>query len=103
MNNFEPETSGLLRARRLLTMVPGIEGDSLWWKDGRVQAVGPAAELDRVVPRRVPRFDLPDALVTPGLVDGHTHLASWALNRSRVELVGVRTREDVLARVAKAH
>jgi predicted amidohydrolase YtcJ len=103
MNAFDPETSGLLRARRLLTMVPGKAADALWWKDGRIVAVGPAAELDRVVPRRIPRFDLPDALVTPGLVDGHTHLASWALNRGRVELAGVRTREDVLARVAKAH
>jgi predicted amidohydrolase YtcJ len=103
MNNIEPRMSGLLRARRLLTMVPGLEGDALWWEDGRVQAVGRAAELERVVPRRIPRFDLPDTLVTPGLVDGHTHLASWALNRSRLELAGVRTREDVLARVAKAH
>lgn len=48
------------------------------------------------------RFDLPDALVTPGLVDGHTHLALWAQNRRRVELAGLQTCEEVVARVAGA-
>jgi predicted amidohydrolase YtcJ len=47
-------------------------------------------------------LELADALITPGLVDGHTHLAMWALNRRRVELAGLLTREDVIARVAGA-
>jgi len=47
-------------------------------------------------------YDLPGALVTPGFVDGHTHFAHWALNRRRVQLAGVRTREAVLAAVAAA-
>jgi predicted amidohydrolase YtcJ len=83
-------------------MVPGVEGDCVLWQDGRIQAVGRAAQLDRAAPRHVPRYELPDALVTPGLVDGHTHLALWALNRRRVELSGLRTREEVIARVAAA-
>ena len=95
-------SSGLIRARRVLTMFPGFEGDSVLWRDGRIQSVGPAAKLDRAAPRHVPRYVLPDALVTPGLVDGHTHLALWALNRRRVELSGLRTREEVIARVATA-
>ena len=40
--------------------------------------------------------------MTPGLVDGRTHLAMWALNRRRVELAGLLTREEVIARVAAA-
>ena len=52
--------------------------------------------------RLSPRFEFPGALVTPGLVDGHTHLALWALNRRRVELTGSSTREEVVARVAAA-
>ena len=94
--------SGLLRARRIMTLRPGLDGDSVLWRDGRIQAVGPAAKLERETPREVPRYDLPDALVTPGLVDCHTHLALWALNRRRVELSGLRSREEVIARVAKA-
>src|ERR1700682_2345841 len=95
-------TSGLIRARRVLTMTPGLEGDCVVWQDGRIRAVGRAAQLERATAREVPRYDLPDVLVTPGLVDGHTHLALWALNRRRVELSGLRTREEVIARVAAA-
>jgi predicted amidohydrolase YtcJ len=94
--------SGLLRARQVLTMAPGLEGDCVVWQDGRIQAVGSATQLERATALQVPRYDLPDALVTPGLVDGHTHLALWALNRRRVELSGLRTREEVIARVAAA-
>jgi predicted amidohydrolase YtcJ len=83
-------------------MVPGLEGDTLWWQDGRIRGVGSAAEMERAAPRELPRLELTDALVTPGLVDGHTHLAMWALNCRRLELAGFSTREDVIARVAAA-
>jgi hypothetical protein len=93
---------GLLCARRILTLVPGAEGDAVWWQSGRVVAIGAAAALDRMVPHGVPRFDLPDTIVTPGFVDGHTHFAMWSLARRRVQLAGARTREEALARVAAA-
>ena len=80
--------SGLLRARRILTMVPGLEGECLWWEQGRIRGVGSAADMERAAPPGIPRLELPRALITPGLVDGHTHLALWALNRRRVELSG---------------
>ncbi len=102
MPDARMQGSGLLRARRILTMMPGVEGESLWWESGRIRGVGPAAEIERAAPRGIPRLELPDALVTPGLVDGHTHLGMWALNRRRVELSGSLTREEVIARVAAA-
>jgi predicted amidohydrolase YtcJ len=83
-------------------MAPGVEGDAILWQEGRIRLVGPAAEVEKSAPRLIPRYELPHALVTPGLVDGHTHLALWALNRRRLELSGVRTREEVIARVAAA-
>ena len=67
-----------------------------------MQAVGPAAALSRGVPRGTPVYDFPSALVTPGFVDGHTHFALWALNRRRVQLAGVKTREAVVAAIAAA-
>ncbi len=92
--------SGFLRARRILSLQPGADGDGVWWQQGAIRAVGDAAELERRVPTRVPRFDLPTALVTPGFVDGHTHLGFWALNRRRVHLAGAATRAEALRRVA---
>jgi predicted amidohydrolase YtcJ len=84
----------------VISLVPGISGDSVWWQDGRIKAIGPAAELERKVPTRVPRFDLPQAIVTPGFVDGHTHFGMWARSRRRVHLAGAATREEALQRVA---
>jgi predicted amidohydrolase YtcJ len=101
-SSITPQGDGVLRARRLITMAPGVEGDALWWKEGTIRAVGTAAEIERLAPGKVPRYELPEALVTPGLTDGHTHFGLWALNRSRVELAGLRTREQVLSRVASA-
>ena len=94
--------SGFLRARKIMTLAPGVSGDAIWWQAGRVRAVGRAAEVGRRVPSDVPRYELPDALVTPGLVDGHTHFAMWALNRRRVQLAGSATRDEAVRRVAGA-
>jgi predicted amidohydrolase YtcJ len=102
MNASIPSTNGVIHARRVLTMEPGLEAQSLWWEEGRVRLAGSALEVERAAPRGIVRYHLPEALVTPGFVDGHTHFAMWALNRGRVELAGTRSREEVLARVAAA-
>src|SRR5829696_6124731 len=93
---------GLLRARQVLTLAPGTSGDAVWWENGRIVEVGPATDLDRKAPRSTPRYEHPDALVTPGFVDGHTHFALWALGRRRVQLAGTRTRAEAVGRVARA-
>ena len=94
--------SGFLRARRVLSLAPHSDGDALWWQAGRIVAVGAASAIARSVPPGVPRYELPDALVTPGFVDGHTHFALWALSRRRVQLAGSATRAEAVARVAAA-
>jgi predicted amidohydrolase YtcJ len=93
---------GFVRARRVLALDGGGDNDAIWWCDGRVVAVGHAAPLDRAVPPEVPRHELPEAIVTPGFVDGHTHFAMWALGRRRVHLAGALTREEAVARVGAA-
>ncbi|MGH2669971.1 MAG: amidohydrolase family protein, partial [bacterium] len=95
-------TSGFLRAARVLTMAGDRHVDAVWWETGRIRAVGRAAELARALPPETPRFDLPGAWVTPGLVDGHTHFATWALGRRRVQLAGVHDRAEAVRRVGAA-
>jgi predicted amidohydrolase YtcJ len=99
-----PETtaSGFLRARKILSLAPGVTGDAIWWRDGRIEAVGSAATLARSVPAKTPIYELPDALVTPGFVDGHTHFAMWALSRRRVQLAGAAALDEAVRRVAGA-
>jgi len=93
---------GFLRGGRVLSLAPGIDGDAVWWQAGRVRAVGNAATLERNLSPETPRYDLPGTWITPGFVDGHTHFATWALGRRRVQLAGVRTRAEALDRVRAA-
>jgi len=92
-------TEGLLSCRRLITFDSTCQGDAIWWEHGAIRMVGDGLELERRVPSRVPRYHLPTALVTPGLVDGHTHFGMWAMQRARVDLAGARTLSEALRRV----
>jgi predicted amidohydrolase YtcJ len=91
---------GVLFGRRVMTLVRGLHGDAVWWRNGRIEGVGTAREVDRRAPRRLPRFECREALVTPGFVDGHTHFAMWALGRQRVQLTGAASRAEAVERVA---
>jgi predicted amidohydrolase YtcJ len=102
VNSAPSAGSGFIRARRILTLAPDVSGDAIWWEAGRIRAVGRAAAVARMVPAGTPQFELPDALVTPGFVDGHTHFTMWALNRRRVDLAATPTREAALTKVAAA-
>lgn len=79
-----------------------MQGNAVWWQHGAIRAVGDAQELERKVPSRIRRLDLPGALVTPGFVDGHTHFGLWALSRGRVHLGGTQTRAEAVRRIAGA-
>jgi predicted amidohydrolase YtcJ len=74
----------------------------VWWSQGTIRAVGRARDLARIAPPATPVYELPQAIVTPGFVDAHTHFAMWALGRRRVQLAGAATRADALERVRGA-
>ena len=95
----ERQRDGFVRGARVVSLAAGVEGDAVWWQAGRVRAVGRATDLERKLPVETPRFEFPGAWITPGFVDGHTHFATWALGRWRVQLAGVRSREEALQRV----
>ena len=67
----EPRTKGAMNDLGL------IENGSLWLEDGKVRAVGTTAELENKYIARAHEADITDAqgrLVTPGLIDPHTHV-----------------------------
>jgi imidazolonepropionase-like amidohydrolase len=75
VNSPNSSRGGVLRARHIVSLIDGVRGDAVWWEDGAIRRVGRAVELDRDAPSFLPRYDLPNTLVTPGFVDGHTHFA----------------------------
>ncbi|HEX3927436.1 MAG TPA: amidohydrolase [Gemmatimonadales bacterium] len=98
--SFAPAT-GFLRTRRLLTLSPDSTGDGLYWRNGRIEAVGDAKSIRRHLAADTPEYDLEDLLITPGFVDSHTHFGQWALSRRQVHLAGC-DRAEALRRVAAA-
>ena len=50
-------------------------GESVFVRDGVIAAVGPAAAVAREAPPGTAAVDLPGCCLTPGLIDGHTHLS----------------------------
>src|SRR6185503_13695457 len=65
----------LLDAPRAVRRPRGAE--ALWIKDGRIEAVGPAAEIRRRAGRTAEPVDLKGGTLTPGFTDAHIHLVTW--------------------------
>ncbi|MDQ6678757.1 MAG: amidohydrolase family protein, partial [Acidobacteriota bacterium] len=67
----------VLTARYIVTADPQhriLEHAALAVRNGKIEAVGPAAEINRrYQPKH--RLDRPDALIAPGLINTHTHAA----------------------------
>ncbi|MFI5213750.1 MAG: amidohydrolase, partial [Gemmatimonadales bacterium] len=67
---------------------------------GRIVFVGSAAEASVLRGPGTRVLDLPGRTVLPGLVDAHAHLAGLGQSLRVVDLAGVRSYEEVVARVA---
>ncbi|WP_404331957.1 imidazolonepropionase [Mesobacillus maritimus] len=66
------------RSKAAMSALGIIEDGSLWIEDGVIQSVGSTEEVERLYATRIHEADIVDAtghLVTPGLVDPHTHIA----------------------------
>ncbi len=69
--------------------------------DGKILATGTTADLrDRYSFSK--EIDLDGACVLPGLIDAHCHLLGLGRLRREIDLVGTRSPEEILERVAEA-
>lgn len=69
-------------------------------RDGRIVAVGSDAAVLRLRGPRTEVRDLRGRTVLPGFTDAHTHVAEYGESLRRVDLVGARTPDEAIARVA---
>ncbi len=76
-----------------------LPGDALLISDGRVVAVGQAADLRRP---EIPEDDFPGSVITPGLRDAHMHPVPYALSLTRPTLKEAADLEEVLTRIREA-
>ncbi|MQY08339.1 amidohydrolase [Actinomadura macrotermitis] len=92
--------STLYTARRIHTMDPGVpQATGVLVDDGRILAVGDAADLRAGAARVV---DFGDAVLTPGLVDGHAHPVSGTIRTIGVDLSDALDLDAVRAALAAA-
>ena len=78
------------------------KADALAVAEGRIVAIGARREIRALKRRRTKVVDLGDAVLTPGLVDCHTHFLFWALYRARAIDVGACTSlDETLARIRR--
>ncbi|GAA1670028.1 amidohydrolase family protein [Fodinicola feengrottensis] len=68
--------------------------------DGRVRAIGTAADLAPYV-GKAETVDLDGRYVLPGLWDSHVHFGQWAVSRQRLDLTGATSAAAVCALVAE--
>ena len=72
------QSSSAPRIKEEMNELTIIEDGSIWIEEGIIQAVGTTEELDEQFKDRAHEAEITDAtgyLVTPGLVDPHTHVA----------------------------
>ncbi len=71
-------------------------------RNGRILAMGRDDDLANLKGPHTQVIDVRGRSLLPGFTDSHIHLVAWALQRQRVDLWGVRSLTEALARV-QAH
>ncbi len=96
------EAQLLVRGARVWTHGAVRAGaDAVACHDGRIVAVGPAAELEPLAGPSTRIVEAHGALLTPGLTDAHLHLVAWARAIDELDLAGAATCADVVQRVRR--
>lgn len=69
--------------------------------DGRISYVGTDTGALALAGPSTRVIDLAGAVLLPGMVDAHTHVAELGAARDRIDLTGVATEEEAIARVVE--
>ncbi|GHG07067.1 amidohydrolase [Deinococcus piscis] len=86
---------------QVLTQTPGTSAaEAVLVGAGRILAVGRRAELSAQAPQ-AQVLDHRDLVLTPGLCDAHTHLATYGFTLSQLNLHGTRSVAEVQRRLAE--
>ncbi|WP_111670822.1 amidohydrolase [Algoriphagus litoralis] len=71
-------------------------------KDGLILAVGTSAEIQAYVTESTEVIDLQGKTMTPGLIESHAHLMGIGYNKLEIDLMYVKTYDELIEKVAEA-
>src|ERR671919_635654 len=95
----KPET--IYTHASIWTGVPGApRAEALAVGQGKILAVGPAAEVAKLSGPATKTVDLGGRFVVPGLIDTHTHFLSGGFQLASVDLRGAKSRDEFVQRLA---
>lgn len=98
------ETPGLIVVSRCCHTFAGRATQALAIAAGRVVALGTARQILALRRRGTRVLSLPNATLTPGLVDCHTHFLYWSLHRAlTIDLSRCTSLERTLHALDRAH
>lgn len=99
-NSTNPVTT-IIENARIYTMDYDLpHADAIAIREGRIVAVGNKEDMG-VLTGTVRRIDAGGRAVIPGLIDAHIHFLDYSRSLAKIELDGVTSKEEVLARVAE--
>ena len=71
-------------------------------KDGLILAVGSTDEIQAYVGESTEVIDLQGRTMTPGFIESHAHLMGIGYNKLEIDLMGVKTYDELIQKVAEA-
>lgn len=71
-------------------------------KDGLILAVGTTEEVQAFVGESTEVIDLQGKTMTPGFIESHAHLMGIGYNKLEIDLMGVKTYDELIQKVAEA-
>lgn len=99
-------TNGDIYTGAVLAYEPGVKAplqervQAIAVKDGRILAVGSDSEIRRYQGKKTKVVDLGGHFVMPGFNDAHTHVAEAGREKLNVDLVGVKSLDEMKAKIA---
>lgn len=98
-----PPDTVVVSARRVYTLDPTRPlAEAVVMRGGRVLVAGSRDEAKRAAGPGAVWEDFPDAVIVPGLVDAHLHLASLGASLALPRLSEARSEADAVARLKRA-
>ena len=94
------QATHIYRNGTILTMdeTRGLYAEALLAEDGRIAAVGARSDVEAAA--HAPEIvDLHGAALLPAFIDPHSHLSSYAMGLQQIALEGVKSYEEIIARV----
>jgi predicted amidohydrolase YtcJ len=91
----------IIENARIYTMDHAMpQAQAIAMKGGHILAIGTTEEI-RQVPGVTRRVDAHDRAIIPGLIDAHIHFLAYSRSLNKINLDGVRSKEEALEKVAE--